>query len=166
MSQPVTPYQPCTISPATEIIVSGERCLHPALSARKWLRTGHYIYDTRGVPLTVVDWYENVPVVLAYVRDADLASIPRFDHHFNIGDWKHVYRPQIRQVDYWANQFPGTTLHLWHGHRHQRETHGRIAIENRPPQTLTVAEQAALQYIQHGKYSFKSKILPPRLTLY
>jgi hypothetical protein len=153
MSQSLVPFQPPAFHPANDIIVSGEHNLQPASSAREWLRLGRHIYDNRGAPLKIIDWYSNAPVVLEYVMDAaELIAIPPYNHHFNIGDWKNVYQRQIRQVDYWANQFDDVTTYAWRGNHHQRETHGRIAIEYANPQTMTAAEKACLKYIQQGEH--------------
>jgi hypothetical protein len=153
MDQAIAPAQAIEYYLGGQIIVSGEPVLRPALSAREWLCMGRYIYDVQGAPLKILDWNTDSPVILAYVRDDELGSIPRFNQRFNISNWKNVYQPQIREIDYWANRFPNARPHAWRGNNHQHETHGRIAIENAPPQTLTVAERACLNYIQQGEYS-------------
>lgn len=157
MSQQIVPFQPSMqvvqLIPynGSNIIVSGEQSQQPAASAQQWVRMGHHIYAENGAPIKVINWNENAPKVLAYVAGPELLGIPHFRKVFNIADWKYVYQPQIRQMDYWAGQMQAN-IYGWRGNYHQRETHGQIYIEKCPPQTLTVAEQACLNYIQQGEY--------------
>jgi hypothetical protein len=143
MSQP---YLPANVQ---QIYVSGEG-VQPAHTAREWLRTGHYIWDAAGNPMTVHDWDENQPAVLVYLDPVAASAHPPINIGFEIGLWRRVYQPQIRQVDYWAGQ-NDIVPSRWHGSHDQIETRGRLHIEGLPDNQLTVAQLAARDYIRSGR---------------